>query len=185
MEHIKKTLEKLMKKNGVKHIVLNDHCGRVLFDGKALSYDHKYSCKYYTANKYAYEAALKQLENDMPLITEYNDNCGKVFESTIYLHDFDSHYPDRTAKNKWFWESDIKDSGVMLTFNEDNECVFSGDIDTLRKFKSFACNHCRYTRSTYIYSNEEVEKYLSLCGRYGLFKPHDSFDEYYHNTIVD
>ena len=63
----KQTLVYLMRFHGIKAIPLSNNCGKVeLVDGQ-LKYNHRNALRYYTNDAYAYEDALKSIDDVLKL----------------------------------------------------------------------------------------------------------------------
>ena len=177
----KRELSENMAKYGVSCVKIGN-CGKVILENGVLSYDHKESFRYYTDERYAYEAALAKVKRDAERLSKWKESASKVFSTGIAFAPWSGKR--KPEASDWVWKSDIVDSGVATSAGSEG-IVFSGNVNQLRKFKSYAVNHARYLEGTYVFTNEEVENLLSLFYDYGLFEAYDSFSEYYHNGIVD
>lgn len=150
-----------------------------LADGK-LQYEKGF--RYYKDPTYAFEDALKNLNENKETLKGWKEAAAKEFQTYVIYHNDDNK--ERTEQN-WCWTSDITDSKVR-TENDEVGMLLTGNLNQLRKFKSYANNHMRYCNGCwYDYSNWEVKRWLELFNDFGLFEAYDSFSEYYHNSIVD
>lgn len=150
-----------------------------LSDGK-LHYEKGF--RYYTDPNHAFEDALKNLNEHKETLKDWKDVAAKEFQTYVIYHNDDNK--ERIEQN-WCWTSDITDSKVRIE-NDEVGMLLTGNLNQLRKFKSYANNHMRYCNGCwYDYSNWEVKRWLELFNDFGLFEAYDSFSEYYHNSIVD
>ena len=131
---------------------------------------------------FAFDLAWRVINENENDIRDFIKNANTILESTMYHTDFDDPKYNRIIDKFTSYPSDIKDSGVTI---KDNNIV-CGNINQLRKFLTYTNNHNRYCRCSDKYMNEYVNKLLGIGGMFeGLFEKYDSFDEYYHNAIVD
>ena len=138
--------------------------------------------RYYKDSNYAFEDALKNLNENKETLNGWKDVAAKEFQTYVIYHNDDNK--ERIEQN-WCWTSDITDSKVRIE-NDEVGMLLTGNLNQLRKFKSYANNHMRYCNGCwYDYSNWEVKRWLELFNDFGLFEAYDSFSEYYHNSIVD
>jgi hypothetical protein len=179
---MKEDLKAKMERYGIEGIKLSNDCGKVVLKDGVLSYERRYSARYYINEEYAYIVALNELnerEGDIELFLSSKD---KIYESRMCHIEYDNKEYNHVVDKFSIYKSDIEDSGVVI---KDNNIVV-GNINQLRKFKSYTNNHYRYCRCCDNYENEEVERLLKIGAKFeGLFEKYDSFMEYYHNAIVD
>lgn len=132
----------------------------------------------------AFNRAIQQLNADMEHIKDWRNIAAKKF-STLLIYKGNSG-ESFEKKKSYFYNSDIRDSKVTATEDDDKRLVVEGTIDQLRKFLSYANNHLRYCNGcSYKYSDEELNEWMELFDKYGLYEKYNSFDEYYHGGIVD
>lgn len=138
----------------------------------------------YNKDLYAFNRAMEQLNADMERIKDWRNIAAKKF-STLLIYKGNSG-ESFEKKKSYLYNNDIRDSKVTATEDDEKRLVIEGTIDQLRKFLSYANNHLRYCNGcSYKYSDEELNKWMKLFYRYGLYEKYDSFDEYYHGGIVD
>lgn len=177
-----KELIEIMEKYGINSVRLPQNCGNVILKNNSLEYDYKYALRYYREKTYAYKVAYDFIVSKIEDIVFFKNNVNNVFESTMYHTDFDNKTYNHIVEKFTTYISDIRDSGVQIKNNN----VVVGNINQLRKFSSYTNNHYRYCRCGDSYTNEDVKRMLEIGNIFdGLFQPYNSFDEYYHNSIVD
>lgn len=173
-------IEKMQKLN-VKSVMLDKCLGKVFIDNEGnLSY--KGGFRIYKQPIYAYQDALEKLNANEIKLDKWQDVVMKKFATKLVYHNDDKTEKVEDSLRKWSWKSDITDSGV----NVSEDFVIEGNINQLRKFESYANNHMRYCNGCwYRYNNEELTEWMRIFSEFGLYDAYDSFDEYYHNSIVD
>lgn len=131
----------------------------------------------------AFDKAIERVNKDMQQIEGWRNVAKQTFRTKLIYKSESSHY----AEKKYTWESDIKDSGVQVEYDEKEDAlIFVGNINQLRKFLSYATNHWRYCNgTTYYYENEELRNLMQFFRDYDMYAAYDSFMEYYHGGIVD
>lgn len=173
-------LRELMDSLNLKKVENKDRVRVLLVNGN-LKCDYSSCFRYFADDNYNIKEAYMTLLNDAEFINVYRENTEKVYSTKVFYKDFDNENNSHEMSiNGYWWKSDIEDSGVVI-----DDKVVKGTIDQLRKFHSLANNHNRYIRASYMYMNETVVRIMDVCRRYDLYKPYDSFMEYYNGGIVD
>lgn len=183
MNELQNTLLNKMQQLGVTQVRVGKKgqaLGAIKLKEEKLQYEKGF--RYYTNPEDAFEDALKNLNENEETLKGWKDASAKEFQTYVIYHNDDNK--ERTEKD-WCWTSDITDSKVR-TEKDEVGLLLTGNLNQLRKFKSFANNHMRYCHGCYYdYSNWEVKRWIELFYDFGLFEAYDSFGEYYHNAIVD
>jgi hypothetical protein len=176
---MKELIEK-MQNLDIKSIALDRGLGTVFIDKNGnLSYES--GLHYYVHPRYAFEDALKKLDIYENKLLNWKKIVPIKFSTSLIYHNDDNN-ERKESLQKWCWKSDITDSGISVK----EDFLIEGNINQLRKFYSYANNHMRYCNGCYYrYENEEVKEWMDIFRTFGLYEAYDSFEEYYHNSIVD
>ena len=182
MIETKQELKYVMDFYGLKKIpVINDN-KRLGIINSNLCYERSEYWSYKSGYEHlAFADAIRKVNEDMENIKTWREKSKKIYETRLVYCG-----KTKSIENGYCWTSDIKDSGVGVKKDADGYLVFFGNINSLRKFLSYAKNHWRYCyNSDYKYENAELCELMQLFSDYGIYAPYDSFSEYYHNSIVD
>ena len=169
----KQILVYLMRFHGIKAIPLSNNCGKVeLVDGQ-LKYNHGYG-RYYTNDSYAYEDALKSIDDVLKLKEIINQPTKQVVVKH-YKHD-EWEYADADGV--------VRHHVYPTTVDDIEEYTIEGTFDEIFEKVERINDRLRYCNGTYHHFKDDfVKKMHSLW--YKLIPSERSFDIFYGDGIVD
>lgn len=180
----KEELAYIMKFYGIEYVpIINVEGKRLGRITNEMVYDTSNSLYHYIKEyeHLAFRDAINVINNDMPKLEMWREKAKQIFTTKLVY----KGNTETTIKKSYLWNSDIEKTHLKVEKNEDGELVFSGNINDLKNFKSYANDHLRYCNGCrYTFENEEVNELIDLFNKYGLAPKGDSY-EWWHVGIVD